>query len=211
MVETRQYEFSDFSLKEVGVRLCLREGEALYYNEPLDNAGAAAKVVGKMLSGLDREMAVVVNLNNKLQPINYSIVSIGTLNRTIMEVRDVFKTSILSNAGSIILLHNHPSGDPKPSREDRAVTEKMIAAGKLLGINVVDHIVVGLPPNNYYSLREKEPNLFREEIARGVLDNLFKEPESVVKRISEKKEEAARLKSERQAEKPAKKTIEASL
>lgn len=81
-------------------------------------------------------------------------VSKGSLNSSIVHPREVFKRALLQNANSIILLHNHPSGDPTPSREDLDITNRLIEAGDLLGIKVLDHIVIG-DENNYISFKQK--------------------------------------------------------
>ena len=81
-------------------------------------------------------------------------VSRGSLNASIVHPREVFKRALLQNANSIILLHNHPSGDPKPSKEDIDVTDRLIESGDLLGIRVLDHIIIG-DENNYISLKQE--------------------------------------------------------
>lgn len=106
------------------------------------------------LADCDKEYFVVLNLDVKLKVLNANIASIGGLNGTITHPREIFKTSILSNARNVILFHNHPSGDPEPSKEDVDVTNSLIKAGKLLGIEVNDHIVVG--NGKHISLRETE-------------------------------------------------------
>lgn len=94
------------------------------------------------------------------------IVGMGTLNSVLVHPREVFKSAILSNASSIILAHNHPSGDPEPSRHDIEVTKRLAEAGNLMGIEVLDHIVVA--ENRYFSFREENilPEYFQmEEVA----------------------------------------------
>ena len=81
-------------------------------------------------------------------------VSRGSLNSSIVHPREVFKRALLQNANSIILLHNHPSGDPAPSKDDIDITNRLIEAGDLLGIRVLDHIIIG-DENNYISFKEK--------------------------------------------------------
>jgi DNA repair protein RadC len=70
-------------------------------------------------------------------------VSVGSLNQSIVHPREVFKTALISNAAALVLIHNHPSGDPSPSSEDIAITRRLKEAGDLLGIKVVDHVIVG--------------------------------------------------------------------
>lgn len=102
---------------------------------------------------LDKEYFNILLLDTKNQIITKEIISIGTLNASIVHPRDVFKVAIKKNANSIILLHNHPSGDPTPSSEDVNVTKRLIEVGELVGIKVLDHIVIG--DNEYISMREK--------------------------------------------------------
>jgi DNA repair protein RadC len=92
---------------------------------------------------LDREMFAVVLLDGKNQVIGFNVVSVGSLTAALVHPREVFKPAILANAAAIILVHNHPSGDPEPSAEDRAITARLKEAGELLGIRVLDHVVIG--------------------------------------------------------------------
>jgi len=106
-----------------------------------------------MFSELDREAFVVVALDVKHRVIGVNIVSIGDLSGTLAHPREVYKPAILLNAGAIIVAHNHPSGDPEPSREDKELTARLGAAGKLLGIPLLDSIIIA--ENGYVSLRER--------------------------------------------------------
>lgn len=101
----------------------------------------------------DREKFIVLHLNAKNAVISYEVVSIGTLNSSLVHPREVFKAAILSNAGSIILCHNHPSGDTEPSDDDLALTKRLVDAGKFLGIEVLDHVVFAA--DNFMSLKER--------------------------------------------------------
>jgi DNA repair protein RadC len=97
---------------------------------------------------LDREQFVVVLLdgkNNVLthRVLGFNVVSTGTLTAALVHPREVFVAAILQNAAAIVLLHNHPSGDPEPSAEDRAITERLKQAGELLGIKILDHVIIG--------------------------------------------------------------------
>ena len=113
----------------------------------------AAAVFAEYFSGLDRECFAVAMLDTKLKLIGLNTVSIGTLNQSIVTGRDVFKPAILSNAFGILVAHNHPSGSVLPSEEDNKLTKRLVSAGKLLGIQVLDHIIVG-HGNDYYSMKE---------------------------------------------------------
>lgn len=144
-----------YKLKEATVRLVLKDGKTALYNaEPITNPSRAIDVVIDFLKKLDREHLVTVNMDNEKKPINYHIVSIGNINTSIADIGNIFKAALLSNANAIILLHNHPSGDVTPSGNDLVVTVKVIEAGKLLGVEVLDHIIVGGVNGAYNSLAE---------------------------------------------------------
>lgn len=101
----------------------------------------------------EQECFIVLLLNTKNVIIEQHLVSIGTIDSALVHPREVFKEAIRKNARSIILVHNHPSGDPEPSDEDHQITEMMRKAGKLLGIPVLDHVVIG--DERYYSFNDK--------------------------------------------------------
>jgi DNA repair protein RadC len=103
--------------------------------------------------GLQKEYFNTILLNTKNQILAIEEISVGSLNSSIVHPREVFNPAIKKSAGSIILVHNHPSGDPTPSREDIDVTARLIEAGKILGIHVLDHIIIG--NNNYVSFKER--------------------------------------------------------
>ena len=99
------------------------------------------------------EIFGMFTLNTKNQITGYMEVSRGTLNASIVHPRDVYSRALLQNANSIILMHNHPSGDPTPSKEDISITNRLAEVGEILGIKVLDHIIIG--DNRYISLKEK--------------------------------------------------------
>ena len=150
-------------LKRVEVRLKLTEGNGLYSNESIDKAETAVRIMADAMAGLDREEVCVVNMDGKGHPINFNVVSIGSLNSSIIPVGNVFKTAILSNAASILLMHNHPSSDIAMSRQDESVTKKLMYAGQIMGIAVLDHIIVGGMTGECYSLRTHYPELFEPD------------------------------------------------
>ena len=98
------------------------------------------------------ETAQMLALDTKNKVIGIFSLSIGSLNASIIHPRDVFQRAILSNAASVILVHNHPSGDPTPSPEDMELTRKLVEAGKMLDITVLDHVIVG--EGAYISMKE---------------------------------------------------------
>jgi DNA repair protein RadC len=105
--------------------------------------GDAAELVREEMRLLDRESFRVILLNTKNAFIKTCAVSLGSLNASIVEPREVFKEAISASAAGVILAHNHPSGDPTPSSEDIAITKRLLKAGELLGIAVHDHIILG--------------------------------------------------------------------
>jgi len=101
---------------------------------------------------LDKEHFKVVFLNTKNEVTGYETISIGSLNASIVHPREVFNRAIKRSSASLILLHNHPSGNPKPSKEDISITKRLGEAGKIIGIEVLDHIIIG--DGEYFSLKE---------------------------------------------------------
>ena len=128
---------SDF-LKCVSVRL--KEDAPIMGGEPITTPEAAVRTLARELKSYDREALCVINLSVDKTPINMNIVSIGTLDYAVVHSRDVFKSAILSNASSIILVHNHQSG-LKPSASDIETTDRIKKAGELLGIPLLDHVI----------------------------------------------------------------------
>lgn len=139
-------------LEQVAIRMV--EQPPLYSKEPMNNADAAIRVMNEFLSQMDRELFCIVNLQADLTPINMNIVSVGSLNEALINPREIFKSAILSNAHSMMLIHNHPSGNLTPSTSDIQTTARMQELGELMGISLVDHIITGRD-GNYYSFRDK--------------------------------------------------------
>lgn len=131
----------------------VKEGSILYSNRKIASPSDAADLLRPFLQDSDREMLIVCCLDTKNEPTFINVASIGTLNSSLVHPREVFKAAILGNAASIIIAHNHPSGDTTPSSEDINITTRLKEAGKIIGIDVLDHIVIGF--NNYISLKEK--------------------------------------------------------
>lgn len=99
------------------------------------------------------EYLYMICMNTKLEMTSVFELSHGNVNSSIVGIREMFQKALLANAVSIIVMHNHPSGDPTPSREDVEITNRMVEAGKILGVQVLDHIIIGRP--RYSSLKEK--------------------------------------------------------
>ncbi len=117
------------------------------------NPEAVVKAVGASIKEKAKEHFKLILLNNRNRIICTSTVSVGTLNTSLVHPREVFKDAILHSAASVVLAHNHPSGDPEPSEDDMKITRKLVDSGKILGIEVLDHIIIG--KNSFCSFREK--------------------------------------------------------
>jgi DNA repair protein RadC len=112
-----------------------------------------AKYVMEDMRFLSQEHFVAIYLNTKNQVIHRKTIFIGSLNASIVHPREVFKEAIKRSAASIICVHNHPSGDPTPSREDIDVTKRLAECGRIIGIELLDHLIIG--DQKFVSLKEK--------------------------------------------------------
>lgn len=139
-------------LNQVAIRMI--EQPPLLSKEPMDSPEAAIRVMQEFLSEMDRELFCIVNLQSDLKPINMNIVSVGALNQSLTHPREVFKSAILSNAAGILMIHNHPSGNLAPSKEDIYITDRLRQAGEPLGIPLFDHIITGRE-KEYFSFQER--------------------------------------------------------
>ena len=120
----------------------VRDNRAVPSSLPLNTSVAAAAILRPLFAGLDREQFLVCGLDAKHAIIGVNIVSIGSLTLAIVHPREVFKPLILMNAVAWICGHNHPSGDPSPSQEDRVLTSRLRQGAELLGITLLDHLVL---------------------------------------------------------------------
>lgn len=131
---------------ELGRRVLLHEEQHRRSHSPIVSTSAAIAYCDQVFSGLAnsgvQEEFHIVTLSTKHLPINTHLITRGTLDASLVHPREVFRPAIRDSASAIILVHNHPSGDATPSREDHQVTERLTEAGKLLGITVLDHVVV---------------------------------------------------------------------
>ena len=130
----------------------VRESSVLYNIRRISEPKDIVDLGKKFLDELDREELIVACLNAKNEVNSVNVVSIGSLNNSIVHPREVFKTAILSNAASIVMIHNHPSGDVTPSKEDKEITLRIKESGTILGICLLDHIIIG--NDTYYSFKE---------------------------------------------------------
>lgn len=217
-------KYNPFELDQVSIRVVKDSGGPLISDTPLNSPEQVAKLLhDEIFADLDREMFAVVNLKSSLSfagmkvmavdgdeqlhnlyPASINICSMGSLNESIVHPREILKTSILQNASSVFLIHNHPSGKLEPSKEDIQVTDRLIQAYDLMGITVLDHIILG-PQEQYYSFHENDIlPLPENRYTRNLEDIRFTgqrvaEPEqklsanaSVLDRLKEAKEEAGR-------------------
>lgn len=141
-----------YKLDQVSIRMV--QESPLYSSEPMSSPEDAARLLSDFMKDYDRELFCVVALDARMKPINIHIASMGTLDAAIVHPREVMKSLVLANAHSMMLAHNHPSGDTHPSSEDVQLTDKLAKLGELLEIPVVDHIIVSGRADEYYSFRE---------------------------------------------------------
>lgn len=131
----------------VSVKL-VKEASMLYKNRRIRSPQDCYELFKEFLGEVDREYFIVMCLDVKNQPTNITVAHIGSLNLSIVHPREVLKTAILT----IICCHPHPSGDPTPSPEDVDVTKRLIEAGLIVGVEMLDHIVLG--DDSYVSMKE---------------------------------------------------------
>lgn len=143
-----------FQLEVVSVRL-VKDAPVLSERK-IEKPEDAIAVVGEVLSEMDREVVCVINLKADGTPINCNFVSMGAVNQAMAEPREIFKSTILSNAVSMIMVHNHPSGNLEPSRADTVMTDRILKLSHMAGIPLIDHVIVGGDNTKYFSFKEKD-------------------------------------------------------
>lgn len=146
-------EKNDCFIEVVNIQLV--PDKKIYCDEPLNSPEAAVQVLSNELRKYNRECFAMINLQSDLRVINFNICSIGSINSALVSPAEVFKCALLANAASLIILHNHPSGDPKPSNNDIEVTRRIENGCRLIGLNFVDHIIVG-DMDRYYSFKKNK-------------------------------------------------------
>jgi len=144
--------------KAAQVKAALELGRRLLSTQPQERATVhspqdVANLVGADMDLLDQEHLRVLLLNTKNQVLAMPEIYKGNVNSTLVRVGELFREAIREGCPALIVVHNHPSGDPTPSRDDVEMTRQMVEAGQLLGIDVLDHIVIGR--QSYVSLRER--------------------------------------------------------
>ena len=142
-------------MKRINIVQCrlVKEKAMSYDFKNISNPEDGAKIIKAYIGNSDRENFVVACLDIRGNITALNTVSIGTINETSVHPREVFKVAILANSISIVIAHNHPSGDTSPSREDVEFTKRIVNAGKIIGIEVLDHIVIG-DDEEYTSFKE---------------------------------------------------------
>ncbi|RQD70626.1 MAG: JAB domain-containing protein [Tindallia sp. MSAO_Bac2] len=140
---------------ELGKRLAITGRDSRYRIKCPEDI---SRLVMEDLRHLKKEVFNILLLNTKHEVISVEKISVGSLNASIVHPREVFQPAIRKSSSAIILVHNHPSGDPTPSKEDVNITKRLVESGDLLGISVLDHVIIG--DNIYVSLREQESNIF---------------------------------------------------
>lgn len=143
-----------FKLDVVSIRL--NKDAPLMSGHPVKSPEDAVKLIGQELCEMDREVVCIINLKSDGTPINCAFASMGALDRSVAHPRELLKATILSNASTMIMIHNHPSGNLDPSIEDSILTDRMIKICDLVGVPLVDHIIVGGDNSDYFSFKEKD-------------------------------------------------------
>lgn len=145
------------------IELVREEKPAAFCGKAVFGPEDIADIFRQVFKNKDRELFTMLALDTKHRVIGANVVSQGALDVNIVHPREVFKTAILLNASGIAVCHNHPSGNITPSREDLETTKRLIKAGALLGIPVLDHLIVGWEMDGnfrYYSFKEQNNNIF---------------------------------------------------
>lgn len=125
-----------------------------YLKARISNPENAAEIMHSFIGNSDREHLILICMNSKNEPTHIQTLSIGSINQTVIHPREIFKTALHSNANSIILGHNHPSGDLTPSPEDINVTERLMLISEMMGILLYDHIIFS--DSHTYSIRQHD-------------------------------------------------------
>jgi len=145
----RRYRVSKFRVALV------REGTIPVAEKVVREPADVARLMTPLVADLDREAFWVLLLDGKNKIIGINLVALGSLTACLVHSREVFKPAVVGSAAAVVLVHNHPSQQPEPSAEDVALTERLRAAGALLGINVLDHVIV-TAEGRYHSLANDE-------------------------------------------------------
>ncbi len=164
-------------LEVVSIRLV--KDAPLMAGHPVHSPEDAVKLIGDEMSQLDREVVCILHLKTDGAPISCTFASMGAIDKSIAHPRELIKAAVLSNANSMIILHNHVSGSLEPSTEDVLLTDRMIKVCDLIGIPLIDHVIVAAGRDDYFSFKEKSrlPNSnLRYELKTDYRDIEFSVP-----------------------------------
>ena len=138
-----------YELERVSIRLV--KDQPVLSDKKITTPEAAVEVLQEVLQEADREVICVINLKSDGTPINFNIVSVGTIQMSLFHPRELLKSAILSNAAGMIMIHNHLGSNVFPSMDDKAITVRMTEVSQLIGIPVYDHIIVAADTKKIYS------------------------------------------------------------
>ena len=154
-----------FKLEVVSIRLV--KDAPVFSKTKITTPETAIEALGNVMSDLDREVVTDGT------PINVNFASVGTINGALAEPRELLKSSILSNAANVIIVHNHPSGNLEPSKTDISLTHRLVEVFSLMGIPLLDHVIVGGDNKEFYSMHEKGTVVFDNHVVySSILDTL---------------------------------------
>ncbi len=152
MSNSRDLE-NPFRLEVVSIRL--NKDAPIFSVHPMQNPNEVVAALGDVMCEFDREVVAIVNLRSDLTPINVHFASVGAIDEAIAHPREMLKSSILSNASRMMIVHNHPSGNLLPSKADTMMTDRMNKICHLIGIELVDSLIVGGDNRQFFSFQEK--------------------------------------------------------
>ncbi len=132
----------------------IQEKRSKFRVKPVCSSGEVYRAFKGAFKDLDREHFAVITCDSKNRPIGFNIVAVGSLNAALVHQRECFKLAVIQNANAVILCHNHPSGSPSPSAEDKLLTKLLAEAGNILGIKVLDHVIFA--GRSYYSFADHD-------------------------------------------------------
>jgi DNA repair protein RadC len=141
-------------------------------NNQISTSSAGSKLIKAVIGAIgqtDRENFVAVMLNTKNIPVGANLVAIGSLNRCMVQPREIIKAAISLPCRSLILGHNHPSGDPSPSPEDSQITKRIMIAAEFFDIEVLDHIIVDMDSDKHYSYSEQDTFKMMKEQVKNLI------------------------------------------
>lgn len=160
-----------YELKQIEIRLKVKEGESLYSTDPVNCPEAAVKLLADYMKDMDRECVYVLNFDSAMRPISFHLTSMGGSNYAPVDPANIFKSAMLTNASFIMVMHVHPSGSLKPSNADIQSTEKISLLGNFLHIPVRDHLIVAGGTGEYISLKAEMPDIFHDISDCSVAEN----------------------------------------